>query len=82
MGGGRLWGISVTLHGINSSQSKNTGKIQLSIQLLHLSIIFENICMVLMIIINSFFDMGAANLFVHKMSSFRGLKEKKILEIA
>ena len=29
--------------GINSSQSKNVGKIQLSIQLSHLSIIFENI---------------------------------------
>ena len=29
--------------GINSSQSKNVGKIQLSMQLLHLSIIFENI---------------------------------------
>ena len=29
--------------GINSSQSKNVGKIQLSMQLSHLSIIFENI---------------------------------------
>ena len=29
--------------GINSSQSKNVGKIQLSKQLSHLSIIFENI---------------------------------------
>ena len=29
--------------GINSSQSKNVGKIQLSMQLPHLSIIFENI---------------------------------------
>ena len=28
--------------GINSSQSKNVGKIQLSMQLSHLSIIFEN----------------------------------------
>ena len=29
--------------GINSSQSKNVGKIQLSMQLSHLSIIFENL---------------------------------------
>ena len=29
--------------GINSSQSKNVGKIQLSMQLSHLNIIFENI---------------------------------------
>ena len=29
--------------GINSSQSKNVGKIQLFMQLSHLSIIFENI---------------------------------------
>ena len=47
------WGGSVFLkskykalvkgRGINSSQSKNVGKIQLSKQLSHLSIIFENI---------------------------------------
>ena len=38
--------------GINSSQSKNVEKIQLSMQLSHLNIIFENM---LMIIINSDF---------------------------
>ena len=43
--------------GLNSSQSKNVGKIQLSMQLSHSSIIFENIW-VLMIIINSDFWHG------------------------
>ena len=78
MGGGRLWGISVTLHGITSSQLKNVGKIQLSIQLFTFKYNFLKY-MVLIIIINSHFltREHAANLFVHKMSSFRGLKKKK-----
>ena len=61
--------------GINSSQSKNVGKIQLSMQLSHLSIIFWKY-MVLMIIRNSdFWHARRANLFVHNRSSFCGFRK-------
>ena len=55
--------------GTNSSQLKNFGKIQLSMQLSHLSIILK------IYGFSKFFGMGAATLLVHHVSIFRAFRK-------